>query len=497
MDLLADKSNSNLLGSEDSWALRGYFYRVNYNYNEKYYLQLAGRYDGSSRFPKGDRYGFFPAYSAGWMISKETFFKPLKNIFNEFKLRFSYGTLGNQNVADFGYISSLGVTQLDYLDANDKYLQYVHSPAPVSSSLTWERVTTKDIGLDIRALDNRLTVNLDGYIRATKGMLTKGSDLPAVFGASVPKQNAANLRVYGYEVKIGWEDGINIGGGRLNYHIDGNLTDFTGYVTKFYNPQGLLSEHYKGEKIGTIWGYVYDGFFKTDEEAQQYNVDMSRLQKRRINSPNADVRKLSAGTIKIIDLNGDGMISDGENTLNDPGDRTIIGDSQPGWIYGFQMGASYKGVSVNASFDGIGRRNYYPNGHNILFWSVYARPYASFIPKNFKRKIWSPSNPNSYFPRLLGYEVQNGDLSHANSMYLQNLAYITLRSLTIGYELPLGLINKIGLSKAKLFINGYNLFTYASGYDTNYENPQAVIFNRNGRDYPLWTSYSFGVSITF
>jgi TonB-linked SusC/RagA family outer membrane protein len=248
---------NDLSGDESSWALRSFFYRLNYNYNEKYFLQLSGRADGSSRFPKGDRYGIFPSVSAGWVISNESFFEPLKRIFNLLKFRVSYGVLGNQIVSPFIYIPVMGVRKINVLDASGgKRLRAVFSPNPVSPRLTWEKVKEKNIGLNMAMLNSRLKFDLNGYIRDTDGMLTQGKTLPAVFGAPVPKQNAADLRDIGYEVEIKWNDGFQIGNSKFSYHIGAHMSDYVAHITKFSNSTKLISDYYNGEKLG-VFGVMY------------------------------------------------------------------------------------------------------------------------------------------------------------------------------------------------------------------------------------------------
>jgi len=481
----------------DEWAVRGGFYRANYDYKGKYLLEVSGRYDGTSRFPKHSRFGFFPSFSTGWRISEEKFFAPLKDKVNNLKIRYSYGSLGNQEVNTYAYISSMGTGQISYLVDNQK-LNVANSPAPVAPTLTWEEITTSNIGLDFSLFNNKLDFQSDFYVRQTKGMLSKGKTQPAVFGASEPKENAADLKTKGFELSLLWKDHFDIGGKPFNYSVRAMLSDYQAEITKFANDAGLLSNYYTGQKLGEIWGYHYDGFFKTTEEAQEYakHVNQDQINRRRVQAPTADLRMLQAGDIKILDLNGDGIIDAGDNTLSNPGDRTIIGNSQPRYSYGLNLGANWNGIDLSAFFQGIGKQNWYPNLEAQAFWSVYARPYDSFIPANFQDKIWSPENPDAYFPFLRGYTAQNAELSVANDMYMQDVAYLKLRNLTVGCTFPVALTQKAKINKLRLFFSGENLHTWTK-LKTDYIDPEQVMTDNTGRSYPVGRVYSFGAQLSF
>ena len=204
---------------------------------------------------------------------------------------------------------------------------------------------------------------------------------------------------------------------------------------------------------------------------------------------------LQAGDIKILDLNGDGIINAGDNTLNNPGDRTIIGNDQPRYSYGLNLSANWNGIDASVFLQGVGRQNWYPNLEAQAFWSVYARPYDSFIPANFQDKIWSPENPDAYFPFLRGYTAQNSELSVANDMYIQDIAYLKLRNLTIGYTLPLSLTERVHINKLRVFFSGENLHTWTK-LKTDYIDPEQVMTDNTGRSYPVGRVFSFGVQVS-
>lgn len=496
-DLNFSTGEETAVGGGEEWALRGAFYRLNYDYKGKYLFETSGRYDGSSRFPKNDRFGFFPSFSLGYRISEENFFKPINNIVNNLKLRYSFGTLGNQDVSTYAYISSMSTGTINYL-VNNERLTASNNPAPVASALTWERSITNNIGLDADFFNGRLALSTDYYIRNTKDMLTKSRTLPAVFGASEPQENAADLRTKGYEITLSWRDRFELKNKPFNYSITAILADNESKITKFDNPTGLLSTYRKGQKLGEIWGYRYDGFFKTTEEAQEYgkHVNQDKVNNRRVQAPTAELRMLQAGDIKILDLNGDGIIDTGANTFDNPGDREIIGNSTPRYSYGLSATANWNGLDFFVLFQGIGKQNWYPHLEAQQFWHVYARPYGSFIPKNFQDKMWSPENPDAYFPRVIGYIAQNSELARENDMYLQDLAYCKLRNLTIGYTLPVLLVNKLKLERLRFYVSGENLFTWTK-LDTDYIDPEETMNDPTARTYPIGKTFSFGVELTF
>lgn len=484
-------------GGGSEWALRGAFYRLNYDYKGKYLFETSGRYDGTSRFPQKDRYGFFPSFSLGWRVSEEAFFSSLREVANNLKIRYSYGTLGNQDVATYAYISSMSTGMINYLVNNEK-LTVANVPSPVADALTWEKSITNNIGLDADFLNSRLTFSGDFYIRDTKDMLTLGKTLPAVFGASEPKENAADLRTKGYELSLSWRDHFDVANKPFNYSVTAILSDYTSEITKFDNPAGLLSTYYKGQKLGEIWGYRYDGFFKTTEEAQEYakHVNQDKINKRRVQAPTAELKMLQAGDIKILDLDGSGEINTGANTLENPGDREIIGNTTPRYSYGISASASWNGIDFSILFQGIGKKNWYPHLESQSFWQVYARPYGSFIPEGFQDKIWSKDNPDAYFPLLRGYTAQNSELSVANDMYLQDLSYCKLRNLTIGYTIPASLLNKIRIERLRVYLSGENLFTWTK-LDTDYIDPEETMSDPTARTYPMGKTFSFGLEVSF
>ncbi|HEY0176145.1 MAG TPA: SusC/RagA family TonB-linked outer membrane protein, partial [Pedobacter sp.] len=486
-------------GGYDQWAVLGGFYRINYAYKDRYLLEANGRYDGSSKFPSDQRYDFFPSFSAGWRVSQEPFWKISKNAITDLKIRASYGSLGNGSIASYAFQEKFNISQLGRI-LNGSRPQSTSQPGVLPDGLTWETSQTKNIGLDIAFLKNRLNFSGDAYIRNTQDMFTTGMPLPAVFGTSVPKGNYADLRTKGWEVTISWRDQFDMGSKPFGYDIRLTLSDYNAKVTKFNNPERRIVDlntgrtiNYAGQNIGEIWGYETDRYFTSAEDIASSPV---QLLTKASNSG-----KLLPGDIKFKDLNGDGVINDGNNTLDNPGDKKVIGNSTPRYTYGISLGANWKGFFFSSFFQGVGKMDWYPGSDNGTFWGQYNRPYNK-VPVSQLGNIWSPENPDAYFPRYRGYVAQNGSGElQAQSKYIQNVAYIRLKNLQIGYNLPVHLIKRIGLSNVRVFLSGENIWTYSPLYkitrDIDVESIGNVEGGGNGNNYPQLKSYSLGLSATF
>lgn len=494
-------------GNASEWALLGYFGRINYDYGGKYLMELDGRYDGTSRFPSKNRFGFFPSVSAGWRVSEENFFRSLKPAISEFKFRASYGTLGNQDLGTgsgnlYPYIPVINSSLSNWV-VNGNKTQTLSAPNPVVPNFTWEKSTSLDFGLDMAFFNNRLQSTFDMYTRKTKDMLINGKTLPSVFGAGSPKQNAGDLQTKGWDFTLNWHDGGKLFGKNFGYNFGFNVSDYKSKITKFDNPNQLLNNFYVGQQIGEIWGYSIDGFFKSDAEAQNWKINQDYVDDQRTGSP-GEWGRLHAGDLKFKDTNGDGIINDGKNTLKDHGDLRKIGNSLPRYAFGINTAFNWSNFDISLFFQGIGKQNWYPNTEAGQFWGTFGRPYSSFIPKNFESKLWTPQNPNAYFPINRGYAAyQGGELYNPNDKYLQNIAYIRLKSLTLGYSLPSTLVKRFKMERFRVFFTGQNLFTLTN-LKTKYidpeqinPNPAAANVDVGGRSYPFMKSYTIGLDVTF
>lgn len=471
--------------SIETWAIRGSFARLNYTFNDKYILEFNGRYDGTSRFQKDSRFAFNPSGSAAWVVSNEKFFEPLTDVFNFFKIRTSYGSLGNQDVSAYAYLATMGNGKTSQI-LDGKQPVYVSAPGLVAGDLTWEKVTTFNFGMDMNFLNNRLTMSGDAYLRRTKDMLTAGATLPSVLGTSVPKENAADLKTRGWEITIGWRDNTKLAGKPLNYNVNFNLADSRAFITKFANQTGSLDDYYKGYEIGTIWGLTTAGFFTSQEEIDNH-ADQSHV------TSYPGTRPIEPGDIKFVDLNGDEKIDGGLWTLDDHGDYKKIGNSRARFTFGLSTGADWNGFDFNVFFQGVGKRDYYPGGGDLFFWGIYSQPWTNITYGNYYDR-WTEENPNGYFPRFKSYVAEGGkEVAIAQTKYLQNRAYIRLKNLSLGYTLPKLMTNKVGVERVRVFFSGDNLFEWSGLYKYYKVDPEGL----GGQMYPFQRSYSFGLNVTF
>lgn len=462
-------------GSETHWSVNGFFARINYDYKGKYLLELNGRYDGSSKFPHGDRYAFFPSASIAWRVSEEKFWEPIRGWFDNFKLRASYGSLGNQALdesryGNFPYLATYGINTKYGALLNGTRPVAVSVPGLVSASFTWETVNQIDFGFDASFFGGRLNTSFDWYRRNTKDMLTAGQALPAVLGTSVPQENAADMKTVGWEVSLEWNDRLSNGFG---YHIKGVLSDYQASITKFSNPTKLLGTHYVGEKLNEIWGYVSNGLFQSDEDAKA--ADQSYL----------SGGSWGAGDVKYEDLNNDGKIDIGKNTLDDSGDRKIIGNSTPRYSYGITAGFDYKGFDFEMFWQGIGKRDYWLGGSQFWgFTDEWCTPLTSSLD------YWTEDNRDAYFPRLHHYGV-NGGNHQVSTRYLQNAAYLRLKNVVLGYTIPRSITEKVKISRLRVFVQGENLLTFTPLIDSY--DPETL----NNMTYPINKKISVGLNLTF
>lgn len=486
-------------GGQNEYALLGIFGRINYDYKSRYLFEVSGRYDGTSRFASGSRWGFFPSASAGWRISEESFFQPVRQWIDNLKVRGSFGSLGNQNISSYySFARLISISSLGYTFGEGSVLpKYSSLSAPIASGTTWETAQQWDFGFDLTMLGNRLNLTVDGYIRDTKDMLTDGVDLPGVYGADLPDMNAADLRTKGYEITLNWRDRLTLGNKPFEYSVGLNLSDYKSVITKYDNENKTFAkDYYEGMEIGEIWGYVTDGLFQTDGEAKAYaeKVVLSYVLKGQTGG-------WQAGDVKFVDLDGDGKVGIGSNNVDNPGDRKILGNSLPSFSYGISASAQWNGFDVSAFFQGTGNHYWYPAGQSMPFWGPYSYPYLSFLQKDFLADVWTAENTDAYFPRAMAYSASGGVLSNVNDRYLQNLRYLRFKNLTVGYTLPQSWTGKARIESVRIYFTGENLCYWSPlKKHSRYVDPEAAIDRSNAYNnayYPWQKSFLFGIDVTF
>ncbi|MCO5237946.1 MAG: TonB-dependent receptor [Chitinophagaceae bacterium] len=478
-----------------TWGTRGIFGRLSYNYKEKYLIEFNGRYDGSSKFEEGKRYGFFPSVAAGYNIHKERFWTSfgLSEIINSFKIRASIGQLGNQNVQGYLYLPNLPVLSRVGWIINGERPNYSLMPAIVSSGISWETALTKNIGVDFTFLNNRLSAIFDIYSRSVDNMFGPAAALPEVLGSAAPIANSASLSTKGWELTLGWKDRVS----NLRYGVNFMISDNKSIITKYNNPDKVLSNWYEGQVIGEIWGFEADELFQTKEEVQDY---VSKINLNYLGTGWAP------GDVKYKDLNGDNKIDIGKNTKDDHGDRKIIGNSSPRYSYSIQGNASWKNFDFQIFFQGIGKRDYFPSGSSTLFWgwSRSAKTRITDAVLNY----WSEDNPEGYLPRPLGPSGGSGygKNRQTSTRYLQHTTYFRLKSVYLGYTLPSSITKGIKfVDKIQFYFNGENLLTFTKLWK-NFD-PELIQLKLGDEDYdpyveyqkvyPLSRTLALGLSITF
>lgn len=496
LDVPAMSSGTGTIKATDSYseyAIRGGFFRVNYNYLDKYLLEVNGRYDGSSKFPKSSRFGFFPSVSAGWQIAQERFMNSTRHWLNGLKLRASYGVIGNQNINPYTFTPSMSVNnKATSWIIDDTYVTSISSlPALVSQNFTWEKVGTINVGLDVNLFNNRLSGVFEWYQRNTNGMLAPGVQLPAVVGASAPYQNTADMRTRGWELSLNWRDQI----GKVGYRIGFNLSDYKSEIIKYDDNAAtkLLSSYYPGQTLGEIWGYVVDGYYTVDDF-----VDTSSWQlKEGVTSING--YNVRPGDVKFKNLRDDdtstNVITSGDNTFDNPGDRKVIGNTTPRYQYGINLGMNYAGFDLNVILQGTGKRDYWisnvltfpMNGDNFV--PLFEGLSDYWMPKDPDNGDWSAVNPNAKYPRIYGNRGNSGSNLRQSDKYLSDASYLRIKNITLSYKLPKKWVNQIFLNQMKAFVSIENVATFTSlpsGID-----PERIEWN-----YPAFRTVSFGVNIT-
>ena len=481
-------------GEYNRWRVAGGFFRFNYAFKDRYLVEVNGRYDGSSKFPVDQQWAFFPSISGGWRLSEEAFWNVKPEVLSDIKIRASYGSLGNGNVSPYSYMELLGISTSGRV-LNGLKNKYTSAPGVMPDGLTWETATTTDIGADFGTLNGRLRFSGDYYIRKTTDMYTVGETLPDIFGATSPKGNYADMTTRGWEITLTWRDQFQLADKPFNYEIRGTLSDYISTIDRYNNKDGKLSDYYAGQRVGEIWGYVTEGLFQSQEEIDNH-ADQTLIQ-------SSSQRVTYPGDVKIKDLNGDGVIDYGQNTVDDHGDKTIIGNSLPRFAYSVNLSANWNNFFFSAFFQGVGRQHWYPS-NECIFWGQYNRPYNN-LPEWHLDNYWTEDNRDAYLPRYAGYN--SSIKSTPQTRYLQNAAYIRLKNLQLGYNLPQTVTSKLRMQNARVYISAENLWCWSPLYKhtrdldvTNISGSDPDLTNGksgDGHSYPQMTSVSLGVSLTF
>lgn len=511
----------------------GYFGRINYDYKGIYLLELNGRYDGSSRFPAGDKWAFFPSMSLGYRFTEEGYWKNLHDVISNGKLRFSYGEIGNEAIGDNMFISTIspiGQSKLYWLDKNGNKLNQFQLPDWVSSSLTWERIKTTDIGVDLSFLNDDLSLTFDWYQRTTNDMLAPGKAIPDVAGASAPFTNAGSLRTRGWELSLSYRKQINKD---LNVYGTFNIGDSKSKVTKWNNDSKLIGHTggivsasnarmyaYEGETWGDIWGFETDRYF-TEDDFNGKDANGKWIYKDGVADQTGiqtDNFVFGPGDIKYKDLDGNHVIDGGKGTADDHGDLKVIGNTLPRYEYSFHLGGSWKGIDLDLFFQGVGKRDMWTQSSFVfpLMRDADKALYANQTNYN----VYDPANgiinisQSNRYPCLYSGNEGSGNVTglasiggehnyYPQTKYLVNMAYLRLKNVTIGYTLPASITKKVYMEKVRFYGSVNNLCLLYNGAKDYPVDPEmnagqgSLSYGTWGRTFPITRTWSVGVQVTF
>ena len=515
ISLTFDSENKNIFGHNHSeTGSAGFFGRINYNYKDRILLELNGRYDGSSKFPENNRWAFFPSASAGWRISEEPFFAPVKSVVNNAKIRASYGEIGNQEVGSNMYIATIARqgSNVNWLGTGSTKMDTFGMPKMVSSTLSWETLATTNFGIDLGFLNGELNATFDWFQRDTKNMLAPGQAMPQVLGASAAYENAGTLRSRGWEITIDWHHNFN----GANVYAIANLADYKTVIKEWNNDSMLLNSNYSGKRYGDIWGFETDRYFEAsdfvgkDEKGNYIPAEgvasQVKLQTGKfIYGP---------GDIKFVDQNGDNEINGGKGTVDDHGDLVVIGNTEPRYQYSLRIGGDWKGFDLDLYFQGVGKRSMWTQSAFVMPFMRGAdalyKSQTSYITNEDAEK--GIIDQNATYPRLTQGGAAKGTVSvlgngstnfYPQSKYLVNMAYLRLKNITIGYTLPAQLTQKVKISKVRVYGSIYNAFdiidhTKKYGIDPEMNKGEGKLADGTwGRTDPMLRTYSCGIQITF
>ena len=509
------------------WNLASFMGRVNYNYKDRYLLTVSARYDGSSRFPHTDQWAFFPSASIGYRFSEEAYFAPLKHIVSNGKLRASFGEIGNEAVGDYMFEQLISqrlnnkstgyIYWIENNNANANLLTMYNMPDLVSSTLTWERIRTLNIGLDLGLLNDELTIGFDWFQRENRDMLAPAQVLPNTLGASAPYENAGTLRTRGWELNLNWRHTF----GDFDVYANFNIGDSKTKVTKWDNDSKLLSTYYTGKTYGDIFGFETDRYFEEKDFTSQ-NADGSWNYANGIASQaglESGNFHYGPGDVKFKDLDGNGKIDGGKGTADDHGDLKVIGNSMPRYEYSFHLGGAWKGIDLDLYFQGVGKREDWTTSSLNLPAMVHADVAIYSHQTSYNKVLW-----NSDYTAITGYEVNQGNRYprlyrgtnnsggtvsgiangcnnyYPQSRYLTDMSYLRLKNVTVGYTLPKEWTRKAYIEKARIYFSGSNLFLLHKGNDLPVD-PEISTGNGLtaggwGRIAPITRTFSFGVQVT-
>jgi len=480
----------------------GYFGRVNYNFKDRYLLEANLRYDGTSKFPTELGWRYFPSFSAGWRVNEETWMEWAKPMLSALKVRGSWGTIGDQSVPNSLYIPTMAGSYNNWVISGAKLYQFA-TPSAVSASVTWQDITTLDLGLDARFLDDKVGISVDWFGRDTKNMIVPQEGIPATFGVGAPQSNYGSLRTNGVEIQMDFNHRFKNG---IGINLVATFADAKTEITK-YGTTKSIDNWYVGKTYGEIWGYQtdrlyqksdfqYDGNGKliTGTSSDGFTVnkltDATSATQGKLQSGNF---RFGPGDVKFKDLNGDGVINPGNRLLQnssgaaDYGDLKVIGNSTPRYEYSLRAGLDYKGFDASVFIQGVGKRDVWGDGF-LAIPGYYSSNGA--IPEAFASNFWREDRTDAFYPAPFDQAGSNTAYNmQIQSKYLLNMAYLRIKNITVGYTLPSDILKKISVTKLRLYVALENFFTF-DHLGTLPIDPEAI----NG--YSMWNTTGYNLSRT-
>lgn len=468
-DPLTIKSNDNV----ETWALASLFGRLNYDFAGKYLFEASYRYDGSSRLAPDNRWQLFPSFSAAWRMSEEKFFSDNLAFISNFKIRGSWGQLGNGSpLGLYPYIPLLtsGLTTNNNLVFNDQRTQYIYQGVLASPDVTWETVQQSNIGVDIGILNNRLSITADYYVKRNKNMLAS-LNLPNIIGVATPSYNVGELKSWGEELEVTWRDRI----GKWDYHVSFNISDNQNKLVKYDGKNSIgtggVVELLEGYPLNSLWGYKTSGYIQNQADLDAYKREV----------PTPYFTNLAPGDIKYLDLNGDGKISAGGGTPEEPGDLVYLGSTNARYTYGFDFGFNWKGFDFSTFFQGaLVRKFLIDQGTLSPILGTADMPWTIHMDR------WTPDNPNAFFPRMYQTDAHNFKPS---DKWAQNGNYIRLKNIQLGYAVPL---HSRAIRSLQVYVSGQDLWEATkvlSVFDPEVGNGVSAT------TYPFYRTVSFGLNV--
>ncbi len=475
-------------------ARAGYFARVNYMYKNRYLLEVNGRLDGSSNFPSDKQWGFFPSTSLGWIVSEESFMQGVKPYLSQLKIRGSWGQIGNQDVGSNMFRSILSPTTTTWIVGTTGERSF-GLPTAIRDGFTWETITTTDLGFDMRFFNNRFGVTFDWFQRVNSDMITSGDALPSTFGQTAPKQNYGELTTKGWELALDFQHRFLFG---LGLSVNAYISDAKAKYTKISGNSRLISGLYEGKEYGEIWGFETDRLFQESD----FETDPSGNLVLKEGIPTQEYYETNGwffygpGDVKFKDLDGDGKITPGDATIDNPGDKKRIGNSTPRYEYGVRLDMNYKGFDLGVFLQGVGKRELWATGSIVV-------PGFNYLEAWYTHQLdyWTPENTNAFYPRLTNQGQSNNAMNFLpQTRYLLDMSYCRVKNVTLGYTFPSKWMKKVKISKCRLYVSLENLFEFDNLGDMPID-PETQTSGGDGgylgRSYPYSRTTSFGLQVTF